>query len=248
MDAQRLINAILLGDLTYDAVLLELWPQTEEGGMSDAPWWWSSPTPRDLPELPTRALVTADRLPERRGRPPARGSPSSTSAAPTATATKGYYVSLIADARGQQALPAVESHRGALRAVRRLPRPAARPASPRWTWRRRAAPGRARTAEPPRGRAERTDGRGRGLARRSPTSASCDDPRFRGRRAGRLPRVARARAAAAAACARRGSGGSRTSRRCRCRSSPPRSARRLVAALRDEERGAAPRLAAPRAS
>jgi hypothetical protein len=29
VDAQRLINAILLGDLTYDAVLLELWP--EEG-------------------------------------------------------------------------------------------------------------------------------------------------------------------------------------------------------------------------
>jgi hypothetical protein len=26
VDAQRLINAILLGDLTYDAVLLELWP------------------------------------------------------------------------------------------------------------------------------------------------------------------------------------------------------------------------------
>jgi hypothetical protein len=26
VEAQRLINAILLGDLTYDAVLLELWP------------------------------------------------------------------------------------------------------------------------------------------------------------------------------------------------------------------------------
>jgi hypothetical protein len=30
VDAQRLINAILLGDLTYDAVLLELWPQEPE--------------------------------------------------------------------------------------------------------------------------------------------------------------------------------------------------------------------------
>ncbi|HEX8360414.1 MAG TPA: hypothetical protein VF613_09915 [Longimicrobium sp.] len=30
VDAQRLINAILLGDATYDAVLLELWPQGEE--------------------------------------------------------------------------------------------------------------------------------------------------------------------------------------------------------------------------
>lgn len=29
VDAQRLINAILLGDLTYDAVLLELWPPPE---------------------------------------------------------------------------------------------------------------------------------------------------------------------------------------------------------------------------
>lgn len=29
VDAQRLINAILLGDLTYDAVLLELWPGPE---------------------------------------------------------------------------------------------------------------------------------------------------------------------------------------------------------------------------
>jgi hypothetical protein len=36
VDAQRLINAILLGDLTNDAVLLELWPQDEQrrgGGM-----------------------------------------------------------------------------------------------------------------------------------------------------------------------------------------------------------------------
>lgn len=32
VDAQRLINAILLGDLTYDAVLLELWPRGKEGG------------------------------------------------------------------------------------------------------------------------------------------------------------------------------------------------------------------------
>jgi hypothetical protein len=31
VDAQRLTNAILLGDLTYDAVLLELWPDEEEG-------------------------------------------------------------------------------------------------------------------------------------------------------------------------------------------------------------------------
>jgi len=31
VDAQRLINAILLGDATYDAVLLELWPPAEEG-------------------------------------------------------------------------------------------------------------------------------------------------------------------------------------------------------------------------
>jgi hypothetical protein len=31
-DAQRLINAILLGDLTYDAVLLELWPQRPTAG------------------------------------------------------------------------------------------------------------------------------------------------------------------------------------------------------------------------
>lgn len=29
VDAQRLINAILLGDLTYDAVLLEIWPREE---------------------------------------------------------------------------------------------------------------------------------------------------------------------------------------------------------------------------
>ncbi len=32
VDAQRLINAILLGDLTYDAVLLELWPRPEHEG------------------------------------------------------------------------------------------------------------------------------------------------------------------------------------------------------------------------
>ena len=32
VDAQRLINAILLGDLTYDAVLLELWPRSEHEG------------------------------------------------------------------------------------------------------------------------------------------------------------------------------------------------------------------------
>jgi hypothetical protein len=32
VDAQRLINAILLGDLTYDAVLLELWPAAEHAG------------------------------------------------------------------------------------------------------------------------------------------------------------------------------------------------------------------------
>jgi hypothetical protein len=31
VDAQRLINAILLGDLTYDAVLLEIWPGAEAG-------------------------------------------------------------------------------------------------------------------------------------------------------------------------------------------------------------------------
>ena len=31
VDAQRLINAILLGDATYDAVLLELWPDAREG-------------------------------------------------------------------------------------------------------------------------------------------------------------------------------------------------------------------------
>jgi hypothetical protein len=31
VDAQRLINAILLGDLTYDAVLLELWPGDRDG-------------------------------------------------------------------------------------------------------------------------------------------------------------------------------------------------------------------------
>ena len=31
VDAQRLINSILLGDLTYDAVLLELWPAGETG-------------------------------------------------------------------------------------------------------------------------------------------------------------------------------------------------------------------------
>jgi hypothetical protein len=30
VDAQRLINSILLGDATYDAVLLELWPKHEE--------------------------------------------------------------------------------------------------------------------------------------------------------------------------------------------------------------------------
>lgn len=30
VDADRLINAILLGDVTYDAVLLELWPDNEE--------------------------------------------------------------------------------------------------------------------------------------------------------------------------------------------------------------------------
>ena len=32
VDAQRLINAILLGDLTYDAVLLELWPTPAKPG------------------------------------------------------------------------------------------------------------------------------------------------------------------------------------------------------------------------
>jgi hypothetical protein len=32
VDAQRLTNAILLGDLTYDAVLLELWPGPELRG------------------------------------------------------------------------------------------------------------------------------------------------------------------------------------------------------------------------
>lgn len=32
VEAQRLINAILLGDLTYDAVLLELWPEPELTG------------------------------------------------------------------------------------------------------------------------------------------------------------------------------------------------------------------------
>src|SRR5690606_12001865 len=32
VDAQRLINAILLGDLTHDAVLLELWPGPERMG------------------------------------------------------------------------------------------------------------------------------------------------------------------------------------------------------------------------
>jgi hypothetical protein len=31
VDAQRLTNAILLGDLTHDAVLLELWPEAEGG-------------------------------------------------------------------------------------------------------------------------------------------------------------------------------------------------------------------------
>jgi hypothetical protein len=31
VDAHRLINSILLGDVTYDAVLLELWPREEEG-------------------------------------------------------------------------------------------------------------------------------------------------------------------------------------------------------------------------
>lgn len=37
VDAQRLINAILLGDLTYDAVLLELWPgDGARGGRLDA--------------------------------------------------------------------------------------------------------------------------------------------------------------------------------------------------------------------
>lgn len=30
VDAQRLINSILLGDLTYDAVLLEIWPEDRE--------------------------------------------------------------------------------------------------------------------------------------------------------------------------------------------------------------------------
>ncbi|HET8655582.1 MAG TPA: hypothetical protein VFL93_08730 [Longimicrobiaceae bacterium] len=32
VDAQRLVNAILLGDLTYDAVLLELWPDRPTEG------------------------------------------------------------------------------------------------------------------------------------------------------------------------------------------------------------------------
>lgn len=32
VDAHRLINSILLGDLTYDAVLLELWPEPEQPG------------------------------------------------------------------------------------------------------------------------------------------------------------------------------------------------------------------------
>jgi hypothetical protein len=30
VSAERLINSILLGDVTYDAVLLELWPAEEE--------------------------------------------------------------------------------------------------------------------------------------------------------------------------------------------------------------------------
>jgi hypothetical protein len=30
VSAERLINAILLGDVTYDAVLLELWPADEK--------------------------------------------------------------------------------------------------------------------------------------------------------------------------------------------------------------------------
>jgi hypothetical protein len=30
VDAERLTNAILLGDVTYDAVLLEVWPAREE--------------------------------------------------------------------------------------------------------------------------------------------------------------------------------------------------------------------------
>lgn len=34
--AERLINAILLGDVTYDAVLLELWPGHEDGDRGDA--------------------------------------------------------------------------------------------------------------------------------------------------------------------------------------------------------------------
>jgi hypothetical protein len=34
--AERLINAILLGDVTYDAVLLELWPPALPDGMEDA--------------------------------------------------------------------------------------------------------------------------------------------------------------------------------------------------------------------
>jgi hypothetical protein len=32
VDAQCLTNAILLGDLTHDAVLLELWPNSRGGG------------------------------------------------------------------------------------------------------------------------------------------------------------------------------------------------------------------------
>ena len=32
VEAHRLINAIMLGDLTYDAVLLELWRPAPEGG------------------------------------------------------------------------------------------------------------------------------------------------------------------------------------------------------------------------
>jgi hypothetical protein len=37
VDAQRLINSILLGDLTYDAVLLELWPGSGRSRAGDGP-------------------------------------------------------------------------------------------------------------------------------------------------------------------------------------------------------------------
>jgi hypothetical protein len=75
VDAQRLINAILLGDATYDAVLLELWPGPAWRGVKGTRVIAVVSTPADARDLPEGAAVTADRY--------LRGAPAWTSAEPS---------------------------------------------------------------------------------------------------------------------------------------------------------------------